>query len=415
MKKADTVCVWGWGFHSEVKNGKILFLMKKTNRKQKMGEWVVNRKINRVVGVVKKQPVLFASAICAVISACFVPPSLGYLAYIDWNVLMLLFSLMAVIAGLNKGGLFLLLSRRLLSGERNFRGVSLILVLLPFFLSMLVTNDVALIALVPFTILVLSLVGQNKSLIYIIVLQTVGANLGSMLTPSGNPQNLYLYSRYQIPTGDFFGVTLPVVLAALILLSIAALFVPRSLVQVQFDEPDVPKSKRGLVLFGILFLLCLSGVFRVIPVWIVFLVCLGTVLIYDRSLLRNVDFGLLSTFICFFVFAGNLGNIPAVQRGLAMLMEGYACLTATAASQVMSNVPAAIVLSAFTEDWRALLLGTNIGGLGTMIASLASLISFQFYLKTPRAKPLRYLIIFTAVNLGGLICLLLFSKFVGLW
>ena len=364
---------------------------------------------------VKKQPVLAISAFCAFLSACFVPPSPAYLSYIDWDVLMLLFSLMAVFAGLSKSGLFQGLARRLLAGERNFRGLSLILVLLPFFFSMLVTNDVALIAFVPFTVLILSLAGQNHCLIYIIVLQTVGANLGSMLTPSGNPQNLYLYSFYQIPAGDFFAVTLPVVLLSLLTLAAAALFVPRTRVQVCLDGVSGEQSKKGLLFYGLLFLLCLGGVFRWVPVWAVFLICLAFLLCYDRILLRNVDLGLLATFVCFFIFAGNLGNIPAVRNVLAAWMERNACLTAAAASQVMSNVPAAIVLSAFTDNWRALLLGVDIGGLGTPIASLASLIAFQFYLKTPNARALRFLLVFTAANGIGLVVLMLFSRLLGLW
>lgn len=364
---------------------------------------------------VKKQPVLAISAFCAFLSACFVPPSPAYLSYIDWDVLMLLFSLMAVFAGLSKSGLFQGLARRLLAGERNFRGLSLILVLLPFFFSMLVTNDVALIAFVPFTVLILSLAGQNHCLIYIIVLQTVGANLGSMLTPSGNPQNLYLYSFYQIPAGDFFAVTLPVVLLSLLTLAAAALFVPRTRVQVCLDGVSGEQSKKGLLFYGLLFLLCLGGVFRWVPVWAVFLICLAFLLCYDRVLLRNVDLGLLATFVCFFIFAGNLGNIPAVRNVLAAWMERNACLTAAAASQVMSNVPAAIVLSAFTDNWRALLLGVDIGGLGTPIASLASLIAFQFYLKTPNARALRFLLVFTAANGIGLVVLMLFSRLLGLW
>lgn len=364
---------------------------------------------------VKKQPVLAISAFCAFLSACFVPPSPAYLSYIDWDVLMLLFSLMAVFAGLSKSGLFQGLARRLLAGERNFRGLSLILVLLPFFFSMLVTNDVALIAFVPFTVLILSLAGQNHCLIYIIVLQTVGANLGSMLTPSGNPQNLYLYSFYQIPAGDFFAVTLPVALLSLLMLAAAALFVPRTRVQVCLDGVSGEQSKKGLLFYGLLFLLCLGGVFRWVPAWAVFLICLAFLLCYDRVLLRNVDLGLLATFVCFFIFAGNLGNIPAVRNVLAAWMERNACLTAAAASQVMSNVPAAIVLSAFTDNWRALLLGVDIGGLGTPIASLASLIAFQFYLKTPNARALCFLLVFTAANGIGLVVLMLFSRLLGLW
>ena len=364
---------------------------------------------------VKKQPVLAISAFCAFLSACFVSPSPAYLSYIDWDVLMLLFSLMAVFAGLSKSGLFQGLARRLLAGERNFRGLSLILVLLPFFFSMLVTNDVALIAFVPFTVLILSLAGQNRCLIYIIVLQTVGANLGSMLTPSGNPQNLYLYSFYQIHAGDFFAVTLPVVLLSLLMLAAAALFVPRTRVQVCLDGVSGEQSKKGLLFYGLLFLLCLGGVFRWVPVWAVFLICLAFLLCYDRVLLRNVDLSLLATFVCFFIFAGNLGNIPTVRNVLAAWMERNACLTAAAASQVMSNVPAAIVLSAFTDNWRALLLGVDIGGLGTPIASLASLIAFQFYLKTPNARALRFLLVFTAANGIGLVVLMLFSRLLGLW
>ena len=355
----------------------------------------------------KKEPVLCIAAVCALISVALNPPSAAYLNYIDWRVLSLLFCLMSVVAGLQECGVFAVLAQRLLAGERRMRFVTLVLVLLPFFVSMLVTNDVALITFVPFAVLVLGLIGRTERLIYIVVLQTIAANLGSMATPVGNPQNLYLYANYELTAGQFFAVMLPLSLVSLAGLVIAALCVKPEGIRVVFADRAAIQSRGKLGLMAVLFVLCLLSVFRVLPYPALLAVVLSAMIIFDRPLFRKVDYGLLATFFCFFLFAGNVGACGPVHDAIAALMEGRAALTAGLASQIISNVPAAVLLSGFTADWRGLLIGTNIGGLGTPIASLASLISLKSYLKSPNARPGRYLLVFTIANVVGLAVLCL--------
>lgn len=368
---------------------------------------------SKLVPFLKKESVLCISAFAALVSMFFVPPSPGYLEYIDLRVLALLFCLMVVVAGFQKCGLFAVLAQRLLTGRKRLQMLSLLLVLLPFFSSMLITNDVALITFVPFTILVLHLIGHSQYLIRLVVLQTIAANLGSMATPVGNPQNLFLYAKYGIPLDRFFAVMAPLTLVSLIGLAAASLCVSRETIQVTFAKPESIRSPKRLLLFGGMFLLCLLSVFHLLHYAVLLVIVCICLLTFSRDLFRTADYGLLLTFVCFFIFAGNVGEILPVREFLSSVLEKNAMLTATLTSQVISNVPAAVLLSGFTEDWRSLLLGTNIGGLGTPIASLASLISLKFYLQTEHSRPAAYLAVFLGANLLGLVLLYILAGFLG--
>lgn len=355
----------------------------------------------------RREPVLSISFVCALVSAFFVPPSAAYLDYIDLRVLCLLFCLMAVVAGLQECGLFLVLAQRLLVGERPVRLISLTLILLPFFCSMLVTNDVALITFVPFAILVLEMVGRRDLLIPIISLQTVAANLGSMATPVGNPQNLFLYAHFSLSMGDFLSLLLPLTLISLVGLAAAGLyFGGKGWISVSFPERVRLTSPKHLALYLVLFGLCLLSVCRILPYGILTVIVIVALLLARRQLLGQVDYMLLLTFVCFFIFSGNLGQMPAVRSALGDLLSRSPLLCSAAASQVISNVPAAVLLSGLTEDWKGLLAGVDVGGLGTPVASLASLISMKFYLRSREAKPLPYFLWFTAANVVGLLVLL---------
>lgn len=355
----------------------------------------------------RREPVLSISFVCALVSAFFVPPSAAYLDYIDLRVLCLLFCLMAVVAGLQECGLFLVLAQRLLVGERPVRLISLTLILLPFFCSMLVTNDVALITFVPFAILVLEMVGRRDLLIPIISLQTVAANLGSMTTPVGNPQNLFLYAHFSLSMGDFLSLLLPLTLISLVGLAVAGLyFGGKGWISVSFPEQVRLTSPKHLALYLVLFGLCLLSVCRILPYGILTVIVIVALLLARRQLLGQVDYMLLLTFVCFFIFSGNLGQMPAVRSALGDLLARSPLLCSAAASQVISNVPAAVLLSGLTEDWKGLLAGVDVGGLGTPVASLASLISMKFYLRSREAKPLPYFLWFTAANVVGLLVLL---------
>ena len=357
----------------------------------------------------KNEPVLCIAALCAVLSAIAVPPDREWIGYIDLRVLGLLWCLMAVVAALRSCGLFETLAYVLLKNSRGGRVLSLCLVLLPFFVSMAVTNDVALIIFGPCTLQLLTQLDCRKAAAPIVVLQTIAANLGSMATPVGNPQNLYLYARYELGAGEFFGALLPLVAVSLVALAAASIPVlPRRLPELRMQRAELI-GKGKLIAYAALFVLCLLSVFHVIEWWVLTIIVAVCLLVTDRKLLREPDYGLLVTFVCFFILSGNLGRVEAVRDLLQSMMEKSTLLTAALASQVISNVPAAVLLSSFTNDWRGLLLGVDIGGLGTPVASLASLISMKFYFKESDARPGWYLVLFTVANVIGLVILLGFT------
>ena len=368
--------------------------------------------MRRILAWAKEEFVLCAAAVCAVISMFFVPPSPAYLSYIDVRVLCLLFCLMAVVAGFQACGVFVALAQRLLSGEKNLRLLSLLLVLLPFFSSMLITNDVALITFVPFTLLILDLAGAQDKVIPIVLLQTIAANLGSMATPVGNPQNLFLCAKYQLSAGDFFATLLPYTLLSFVALSVGAMVGRSQTIRVTFGEKAKLENPRLLAVLAVLFVLCLLSVFRLIPYLLVTVLVAAALLILKRDLLKSVDYSLLLTFVFFFIFSGNLGEIPPLRDALAGLMDRSALVTSALVSQLISNVPAAVLLANFTQDWRGLLLGVDLGGLGTPIASLASLISLKYYLRFKGAQPGRYLFWFLVVNFAALAVMLLIALLV---
>lgn len=373
-------------------------------------------KSKKLFRFIKAESVLCIAGTIAVISIFFAPPSLDYLTYIDFRVLSLLFCLMAVVAGFNKTGVFLLLSEKLLHKIKNSRLLCYVLILLCFFTSMWITNDVALITFVPFAILMLTKTNLKKDLILVIVLQTIATNLGSMLTPVGNPQNLYLYSYYHIPIKDFLLTTLPVTAVSFLLLSMSVFLIkkePLTLAPRRQDTGKLEKKSSSylIVLYGLLFLICLLCVLRLIDYRITLIIVLLGIIIFDRTILKKVDYSLLFTFVCFFVFVGNFGNISVIKDFLARLLDGKELLIAVLLSQGISNVPAAVLLSAFTDQWKPLVLGTNLGGLGTLIASLASLISYKLYCKTEGARPGKYLGVFTVYNILFLLLIGIFIYF----
>ena len=353
---------------------------------------------------VRREPVLLIAALAAMVSCFFVPPDAEYLGYLDLRTLSLLYCLMTVVAGLRQAGLFAHLAHSLCQRTSSLRALALLLVLLCFFSSMLITNDVALLTFVPFAVVVLGMADRKKELIHIVVLQTVAANLGSMLTPVGNPQNLFLYSYYDLSIGDFLRVTLPVWLLSLLLISVSCLLFDRSRMEIFLgEEPGI--DRRGLILYLALFVLCLTVVLRLLSWPVMLAALLAVLLIFDRRILLKADFMLLLTFVAFFIFAGNLARIDAVSALLRRLLAGREYPVTLLTSQIISNVPAALLLSGFTDQSRALLLGVNIGGLGTPIASLASLISMKLYSHSDHAHTGRYLLEFTAVSLVLLLIL----------
>lgn len=363
--------------------------------------------MKEMIRFARREAVLSASALLAVVSMAFVRPDREYAGYVDLRTLALLFCLMTVMAGLQGLGVFEQAGRLLLKGASGRRQTAAVLVGLCFFSSMVVTNDVALITFVPFALTVLGLAGMEDMAVAVVVLQTLGANLGSMLTPVGNPQNLYLYSRAGMKAGEFVGLMLPYWGLSLALLAACVFFAGRGAAGKAALGPAGKRPRlRIAVLYAVLFALALAVVAGVLPWPPVFAVTAAAVFAADKRALKRVDYSLLATFCCFFVFIGNMGRIPAFRELLARLVEGREVLAAVAASQVISNVPAALLLSGFTGRWEALIVGTNLGGLGTLIASMASLISYKYIAACCPEKKGRYLLWFTAANLGFLVCLL---------
>lgn len=363
----------------------------------------------KIVQFIKKETVLVIATILAVISAFFVTPSKEYLDYIDWRVLGILLSLMIVMAGFQKNGLFDAIGTALLKKTKNTLQLSMVLVFLCFFFSMFITNDVALLTFVPFAIFTLQKSKQEKLAIPVIVMQTIAANLGSMLTPIGNPQNLYLYNLAQMNMAEFLSCMLPYTLVSGILIFLVVLWFARKKELITIDlekkEGDVDNSSKKWksvhknMVYLTLFVLSLLVVIRVVPYYVVLLLTLLMVFYMDRKVLKKVDYCLLLTFISFFIFTGNLGNIPVIKETLQQLVAGRELGIGILASQGISNVPAALLLSGFTTDYKSLLEGVNIGGLGTLIASMASLISYKLYAVEYNNTKGKYLLYFTGMNL----------------
>lgn len=358
----------------------------------------------------KKETVLFIAALLAFLSAFFVHPSAGYFAYPDYRVLALLFCLMLVVGGLQDIGVFKFLGQLLLKKATSTRQLAILLISLCFFSSMLITNDVALITFVPFAIMVLSMSGQRGMLVPVIVLQTIAANLGSMLTPIGNPQNLYLYSAFSLSIGTFLLYMLPLTVLSGLLLCLSALLLKKESLGAlsgkstppEDTAPPCPQSAPQpgkLAAWLFLFLICLLCVVRILPWPVMLAIIIISVCFLNRSLFGRIDYFLLLTFVCFFVFIGNMEKIPVIADFLRSFIQNRELLLGVLFSQVISNVPAAILLSGFTDAARPLLYGVNIGGLGTLIASLASVISYRLYGTEKGAAKGAYLKTFTLYNL----------------
>lgn len=363
-----------------------------------------------IFNYIKKEAVLSISFLLAIISMLFVPLDNKYIGYIDFHTLIVLFSLMLIMAGLRSLGIFSMIGSWMLKKTRNVRSLSIVLVLLCFAFSMLITNDVALITFVPFTIDILVMTGLEKYMISIIVLQTIASNLGSMLTPLGNPQNLYLFSLSGMSLNKFLSLMMPYTLLSLIgLLVVCLVLIDRKAVEVklQLNHNLILNQKKKIIVYILLFLFALTSVTHIISVYITGTVILLAVFLIDRRIIGKADYALLFTFIFLFIFIGNMKRIPEISFWFNSVIKGNELITSVLASQVISNVPAAILLSGFTDNISSLIIGTNLGGLGTIIASMASLISFKYYAKTEGKRNVVYLVVFTLLNLIFLAALLI--------
>ena len=397
---------------------------------------------------IKKETVLTIAMLLAICTCFLVPPSIDYLSYIDWRVLGILFSLMLVMDGFQRTGLFQNIGQTLLQRTHNTKQLTFVLVFLCFFFSMLITNDVALITFVPFSILTLRMCKQEQQILLVVVLQTIAANLGSMLTPIGNPQNLYLFHMLSCSPLEFMEILFPYTCISGVLLIFCLLFhkkktnpsdcqasqevtpLSRSSMEVKevpaftdfenthntgkcnFHTPlsRISNTKKNIGYF-FLFTLNLCVVFHLLPFSYALVLTLVVTFLLAPITLVSVDYALLLTFISFFVFIGNLQQVPEIHQWLSQVVESNTFLCGLSASQCISNVPAALLLSGFTRDLTTLLISVNLGGLGTLIASMASLISYKYFAKAYPNQKGKYFLIFTIFNLLFLLVLVLFWLF----
>ncbi|MBQ8407552.1 MAG: citrate transporter [Clostridia bacterium] len=358
----------------------------------------------RVKNFVTANTVLVIASVLAIISCFIVKPDAEYLGYFDLKTLTCLFCTLAVICALKNIRFFTIVARKIVTCAGNTRTLSLALVYITFIGSMFLANDMALITFLPLGYISLTSTGKEKYMAPIFILQNIAANLGGMLTPFGNPQNLYIYTKFNVPTGEFMSIMLLPFVLSIVLFTVGCLFIPKEALTLDSDDREKIAPKRT-VFYLVLFALSILTVFRAVPYYVCLPVVLIAVFFADKDALKKVDYPLLLTFVAFFLLAGNIARIDAVSDFFSMLLEKNTLLTSILSCQVISNVPSAILLSEFTENYRELLLGVNIGGVGTLISSLASLITFREYTSHVKGKTLQYIGLFSALNFGFLIIL----------
>lgn len=359
---------------------------------------------------VKKNVVMMVALVAAIITSFIVPVDKQYIGYFDFKTLTCLFCVLAVVCALKNIQFFYILAKKIVKCFKNARLSILALVYITFIGSMLIANDMALLTFLPLGFFVLTATGKEKYMAFCFIMQNIAANLGGMLTPFGNPQNLFLYTKFEIPNLEFMGIMAPPFVLSVALITVCCLiFVKPEPLLVEDEDAKLPPAKT--VLYLILFALAIAIVFRGIPYGVGLVVIPLVLLFVDRKALTMVDYPLLFTFVFFFIFSGNMARIDVIREFFSHLLEKSTLIVSVLSCQVISNVPSAILLSQFTENYRDLLVGVNIGGVGTLIASLASLITFREYVKNNPGKTGYYVKVFSAFNFGFLFVLTAFMLF----
>lgn len=357
-----------------------------------------------VIGFVKKEVVLSVAIVAMIITMFFVPVDKEYLEYFEYKTLIALFCMLAVVAGLKNTNIFELVSKKLIGLFKTRRAVIYCLVYGTYLFDMIVANDMSLITFLPLTYLVLHKTNNDKYLAFTFIMQTIAANMGGMITPYGNPQNLYLFSFYEIAIPEFFKALLLQAITVAVMLFICVLFVKNEPLTLKNEEKFEIKKKE-LAVYAVLFVLVILSIFRVVPHVVTLALVILAVLIVDRKRFKYVDYALLATFCVFFVFSGNMARIDAVKELISVIVEKNTLIAGVVSCQFISNVPTAIFLSKFTQNWQDLLIAVNIGSLGIIISSLASLITLKEYLKHQPEGLKKYMIKFTILNTTFLVVL----------
>ena len=358
-----------------------------------------------------KNVVLAVALSAAMITMFIVRPDAQYAGYFDFITLTCLFCVLAVVNALNDIGLFTFLAKKIITVFHTKRNMIIALVWITLVGSMFIANDMALLTFLPLGYMVLEKTNDKKNMAFTFIMQTVAANLGGMLTPFGNPQNLYIYSHFNIPTGEFVSIMLLPFIASVTAVTLCCFFIKNEKIEFVDDGEKIEDMPR-LILYLVLFALAIVIVFNIIPYVTGLLVIIPVLLFADRDALKKTDYGLLLTFAAFFVFSGNLSRVDAVRELFSFILEKNTLLVSALSCQFISNVPTAVLLSQFTDNYRELLMGVNIGGTGTLISSLASLITFREFQKRNPGNTGKYIKLFTIINFAFLICLLVFCHLV---
>lgn len=356
--------------------------------------------IEHIVHFIRRNVVMMVAFTAAAITSVIVPIDKEYLGYFDVKTLVCLFCVLAVVCALKNINFFYVLAKKIVKCFKNTRMSILALVYITFIGSMLIANDMALLTFLPLGCFVLTTTGKTKYMAFTFIMQNIAANLGGMLTPFGNPQNLYLYTKFNIPNLEFMSIMAPPFIAAVVLITVVCFFVKKE--PLEIEDEEVKLDPKRTVLYLSLFALAIAIVFRGIP-YIIGLIVIPAVLFFaDRKALKMVDYPLLLTFVFFFIFSGNMARIDAVREFFSVLLDKNTLIFSTLSCQFISNVPSAILLSQFTGNYADLLVGVNIGGAGTIIASLASLITFREYVNHNPGKSGYYMKLFSVFNFGFL-------------
>ncbi|MEY8540798.1 SLC13 family permease [Bifidobacterium pseudolongum] len=379
----------------------------------------------RVLTFLRSETILIVATLLAIISCFIVPPDGQYGGYVHVSTISQLVCLMLVVVGFQRIGVFRIIGSSLLHRVHTARGVVLTFIALTFISAMFITNDVALLTFVPFALAVLVMAHMEDKAIVVCALMTVAANTGSMLTPVGNAHNLYFKALTGMSTGHFLRIMAPYSILAAVLLVVVTCVVFRGRRIAEFDGMDSKGFERGVlapdptrhqpdeikvtgygagyggwraIVYTGVFVVCVLAVSDMVPLWVMCVVTFVAMVVCDRGSFRHADWALPLTFIMFFVFIGNMKRVPEFA-GIAQAFVGQHPLEVSIiSSQIISNVPASLLLSGFCDQWVPLIIGTNIGGMGTLIASMASLITYKNYTRQyPRQKG-RYLGVYTAVS-----------------
>ena len=364
--------------------------------------------MKRIIAFARTNVVMLIAASLALITSFIVPPDKEYIGYFDFKTLTCLFTVLAVVCALRNVRFFYTLAEKIVKHFTNARIAVLALVYITFIGSMLIANDMALLTFLPLGYFVLVSTKKEKYMCVTFILQNIAANLGGMLTPFGNPQNLYLYSKFNIPDGEFVMIMLPPFVLAILMITLSVIvFIKPEPLEFSGVERRLPKAR--VTVYLLLFAYSILCVFRFIPYQTALIIIPVVILFMDRRALLDVDYGLLLTFVFFFIFSGNMSRIDTVREIFVFLLDKSTLVVSALSCQFISNVPTAILLSRFTDNYKELLLGVNVGGCGTIISSLASLITFREYSQHNKGKAGKYLLVFSAFNFTFLIVMLLFS------